>query len=163
MVWCAVFTLLLFFIPMVVVPKDYYFSCLQDWIKAITEDANDKFIANSPSLIGINYTWLAKPLNHFYIQLTGLILVCVPLYKFLKHQVDTVFILLYLSFIMLFVVIFNHATESPYLYYCKHRSGHLVSCFCKKQTNIGLLIFLIFACIIVPPPIYILRLLKKNI
>ena len=113
MVWCAVFTLLLFLIPIVVVPKDYYFSCLQDWIKAVTEDANDKFIANSPSLIGINYTWLAKPLNHFYIQLTGLILVCVPLYKILKHPIDTVFILLYLAFIMLFVVIFNHATESP--------------------------------------------------
>jgi len=154
MVWCAVFTLLLFFIPMVVVPKEYYLSCLQDWIKAITEDANDKFIANSPSLIGINYTWLPKPLNHFYIQLTGLILVFVPLYKILKHQVDTVFILLYLSFIMLFVVIFNHATESPTYIIASTGAAIWFAVSLKNKLNIGLLILLIFVCIIVPTDIY---------
>jgi hypothetical protein len=153
-VWCAVFTLLLFYIPIVVVPKDYYFSCLQDWIKTITEDANDKFIANSPSLIGVNYTWLTRPLNHFYIQLTGLILVCIPLYKILKHQVDTVFILLYLSFIMLFVVIFNHATESPTYIIATTGAAIWFAVSKKNKLNIGLLILLVFACIIVPTDIY---------
>ncbi len=161
MVWCAGFTLLLFFTPMVVVPKDYYFTCLQDWIKAITEDANDKFIANSPSLIGINYTWLAKPLNHFYIQLTGLILVCVPLYKILKQQVDTVFILLYLSFMMLFVVVFNHATESPTYIIATTGAAIWFAVSAKNKLNVGLLILLIFVCIIVPTDIYPLFIKKE--
>ena len=153
-IWCAAFTLLLFFIPMVVVPKEYYFSCLQNWIKTITEDANDKFIANSPSLIGINYTWFAKPLNHFYIQLMGLTVVCVPLFKILKQHVDTVFILLYLSFVMLFVVIFNHATESPTYIIATTGAAIWFVVSVKNKLNIGLLILLIFACIIVPTDIY---------
>ncbi len=154
LVWCTVFTLLLFFIPIIVLPKDYYFSCLQDWIKTITEDASDKFIANSPSLIGINYTWLAKPFNHFYIQLAGLVLVFIPLYKIVKHQSDKVFILLYLAFLMLFVVIFNHATESPTYIIATTGAAIWFVVSAKSKLNIGLLILLIFACIIVPTDIY---------
>ncbi|MFI5141610.1 MAG: glycosyltransferase family 87 protein, partial [Bacteroidia bacterium] len=113
LLWCGLLTTIFFLLPLLVVPKDYFFSCLDNWIKSITEDATDKFISNSPSLVGINYTWFSNPINHFYIQLIGLLLVFVPLFKILKKETDSTFILLYLSFIMIFVVIFNHAAESP--------------------------------------------------
>ena len=144
----------LFTIPLLILPKEYYFSSLENWVKAVSEDASDKFIANSPSLIGINYTWLSRPLNHFYIQLTGLVLVFVPLIKLLKKQTDRNFILLYLSFIMLFVVIFNHAAESPTYIIAITGAAIWYVVSPKSLTNHILLAILFIACILLPTDIY---------
>ena len=153
--WCAVFTVLTFLIPLCILyQKSIIFPAIQNWVKAVTEDASDKFIANSPSLIGINYTWLARPLNHFYIQLTGLILLFIPLYKTIKKETDTGFILLYLSFLMLFVVIFNHATESPTYIIATAGAAIWYAVSAKSTFNNILLILLIFGCILVPTDLY---------
>lgn len=154
LLWCGLFTLLFFLSPLLIIPKEYYFSCLQNWIKAISEDANDNFIYNSPSLIGINYTWFSKPMNHFYIQLSGLAIVFIPLYKIFKKQTDTTFVLLYLSFIMLFVVIFNHATESPTYIIATCGAAIWYSLSTKSWLNNLLLVLLIFGCILVPTDLY---------
>jgi hypothetical protein len=152
--WSALFTVTLFAIPLLILPKEYYFSSLENWMKAVSEDASDKFIANSPSLIGINYTWLSKPLNHFYIQLTGLLLVFVPLIKLLKKQTDKNFVLLYLSFIMLFVVIFNHAAESPTYVIAITGTAIWYVVSPESLTNHILLAILFIACILLPTDIY---------
>lgn len=154
LIWSTLFTLALFFIPLLFVPMEYYFSCLQNWIRTVTEDANDKFIYNSPSLIGINYSWLPRPLNHFYIQLAGLLLVFVPLVKIVKRQVNTSFIFLYLAFIMLFVVIFNHATESPTYIIATCGAAIWYALSAKSMLNNILLILLIFGCILAPTDLY---------
>jgi hypothetical protein len=159
--WCAVFTVLFFLLPLLVVPKDYFFSCLENWIKTISEDATDKFISNSPSLIGINYTWFSNPINHFYIQLVGLLLVFVPLFKIVKKQVDTHFILLYLSFIMIFVVIFNHAAESPTYIIAITGAAIWYAISPKNGLNNALLILLIVACILLPTDIFPAALRKQ--
>lgn len=154
LLWCTLFTALFFLLPLLVVPSNYFFSCLTNWVNSISEDATDKFIFNSPSLIGINYTWFSKPFNHFYIQLVGLLLVLVPLIKILKKETDTIFILLYLSFIMVFVVIFNHATESP-TYIIAITGAAIWYVLSPKNTlNNILLILLIVACILLPTDIF---------
>jgi hypothetical protein len=152
--WCCVFTVLFFLLPLLVVPKDYFFSCLENWIKTISEDATDKFISNSPSLIGINYTWFSKPVNHFYIQLVGLLVVFIPLFKIFKKQVDTSFILLYLAFIMVFVVIFNHAAESPTYIIAITGAAIWYTISPKNTLNNVLLILLIVACILLPTDVF---------
>jgi hypothetical protein len=154
LLWCGALTIAFFLLPLLVVPKDYFFSCLDNWIKSITEDANDKFISNSPSLVGINYTWFSKPINHFYIQLTGLVLVFVPLFKILKKETDTTFILLYLSFIMIFVVIFNHAAESPTYIIAITGAAIWYAISPRSIMNNALLILLIVACILLPTDIF---------
>jgi len=154
LVWSFLFTALLFLLPLLILPKEYYFSSLQNWVKAVTEDANDKFIHNSPSLVGINYTWFSKPLNHFYIQLTGLLLVFLPLLKIIKKQTDTNFVLLYLSFIMLFIVIFNHAAESPTYIIAITGAALWYVISTKNAINNVLLILLFVACILLPTDIY---------
>ncbi|HTA63149.1 MAG TPA: glycosyltransferase family 87 protein [Bacteroidia bacterium] len=154
LLWCGLLTVLFFLLPLLVVPKDYFFSCLDNWIKSITEDATDKFISNSPSLIGINYTWLSKPINHFYIQLVGLFLVFVPLFKILKKETDTTFILLYLSFIMIFVVIFNHEAESPTYIIAITGAAIWYAVSPKTATSNTLLVLLIVACILLPTDIF---------
>ncbi len=152
--WSLLFTAALFTLPLLIIPKEYYLSSLENWIKAVSEDANDKFIYNSPSLIGINYTWFSRPLNHFYIQLTGLLLVFLPLIKLIKKQTDTTFVLLYLSFIMLFVVIFNHATESPTYVIAITGAAIWYVVSPKSMTNDILLLLLFIACILLPTDIY---------
>ncbi|HXD91836.1 MAG TPA: glycosyltransferase family 87 protein [Bacteroidia bacterium] len=152
--WCTLLTALFFLLPLLVVPKDYFFSCLDNWLKSISEDATDKFISNSPSLIGINYTWFSTPINHFYIQLTGLLLVFVPLFKIAKKETDTTFILLYLSFIMIFVVIFNHAAESPTYIVAITGAAIWYAVSPKNVLNNALLILLIVACILLPTDIF---------
>ncbi len=154
LLWSFLFTTLLFLVPLLVLPKDYYFSCLENWVKAVSEDANDKFIYNSPSLIGINYTWFSKPINHFYLQLTGLLLVFVPLIKLIKKQTDSTFVLLYLAFIMLFIVIFNHAAESPTYVIAITGAAIWYVVSPKSMLNNTLLIVLFIACILLPTDIY---------
>jgi hypothetical protein len=152
--WCTLFTVLFFLSPLLVVPKEYYFSALHNWVDTVTEDAQDKFIYNSPSLIGINYTWFTRPLNHFYIQLGGLLLVLVPLIKLMKKQADTHFILLYLAFLMMFVVIFNHAAESPTYIIAITGAAIWYAISPKSVINNSLLIMLFIACILLPTDIY---------
>ena len=161
LIWSVVFTALLFLLPLAVLPKEYFFSSLENWVRTVAEDANDKFISNSPSLIGANYTWLSRPFNHLYIQLTGLVLVLMPLIKLIKKQNDTNFVLLYLSFIMLFVVIFNHATESP-TYVIAITGAAIWYVVSPKSTfNNVLLVLLFIACILLPTDIYPLWLKKE--
>jgi hypothetical protein len=153
-IWCGTFTVLFFLLPLLVVPKEYFVSCLHNWITSITDDATDKFISNSPSLIGINYTWFSNPVNHFYIQLVGLIMVFIPLFKIFKDQIDTVFILFYLSFIMLFVVIFNHAAESPTYIIAITGAAIWYAISPRNNLNKVLLVLLIVACILLPTDIF---------
>ena len=154
LLWCSLLTAAFFLLPLLIVPKEYFFSCLNNWLKSLTEDANDKFISNSPSLIGINYTWFSKPINHFYIQLVGLVLVLFPLFKILKKETDTTFILLYLSFIMIFVVIFNHAAESPTYIIAITGAAIWYAISPRSIMNNALLILLIVACILLPTDIF---------
>src|ERR1700756_3762776 len=154
LLWCTLLMALFFLLPLVVVPKDYFFSCITNWLTSISDDATDKFISNSPSLIGINYTWFSKPVNHFYIQLIGLLLVFVPLIKIFKKQVNTNFILLYLSFIMMFVVIFNHAAESPTYIIAITGAAIWYAISPKNALNNILLVVLIVACILLPTDIF---------
>ena len=154
LVWCVFFAVVFFLIPLLIVPKDYFISSLQTWVQTISEDATDKFISNSPSLIGINYTWFSSPINHFYIQLVGLIAVFIPLLKIFKKQVDPNFILLYLSFVMLFVVIFNHAAESPTYIIAISGAAIWYAISPKIILNNTLLILLVVACILLPTDIF---------
>ena len=55
---------------------------------------------------------------------------------------------------MLFVVIFNHATESPTYIIATTGAAIWFAVSKKNKLNIGLLILLVFACIIVPTDIY---------
>jgi hypothetical protein len=154
LVWCALFTALLFVLPLLLLPKDYYFSSLQNWVITVSEDANDKTIYNSPSLVGINYSWFSRPINHFYIELTGLFLVFVPLLKLLKKQIDANFILLYLAFIMLFVIVFNHAAESATFVIAVTGAAIWYAVSPKSKVNQVLLVLLFVACILTPTDIY---------
>lgn len=154
LLWSVLFTILLFTLPLIMIPKEYYFSSLRNWISAVSEDAQDKFIYNSPSLVGINYTWFPKPLNHFFIEVAGLLLIFIPLIKLIKKQTDTAFILLYLSFIMMFVVIFNHAAESPTYIIAITGAAIWYVITPKSITNNILLVMLFIACILSPTDIY---------
>jgi hypothetical protein len=154
LIWCFLFAILFFLLPLLIESKDYFFTCLENWIKSISEDATDKFISNSPSLIGINYTWFTSPINHFYIQLVGLLAVFIPLFKIFKKKVDTIFTLLYLSFIMIFVVIFNHAAESPTYIIAITGAAIWYALSPKTKINNVLLILLIIACILLPTDIF---------
>jgi hypothetical protein len=150
----AIFILLFFLLPLVFIPREYFISSLQTWTSTVLEDANDKFIGNSPSLVGINYTWLGRPFNHFYIQATGLALTFLPLLKLFRKKHGVHFSLLYLAFIMLFVVIFNHATESPtyIIATCGAAIWYVISP--KDRLNNMLFIILFIGCILTPTDLY---------
>jgi hypothetical protein len=148
------FTLFLFSLPLLVVPCTYYINSLQSWCKTLVSDTEISEIWQSSSLIGINYTWFPKALNHFYLQLGGLLLVFLPLLKILKNQVDKHFILLYLSLLMIFVVIFNHAAESPTYIIAVTGAAIWYSLSEKSSFNNILLVFLFIACILSPTDIF---------
>lgn len=151
---CLLFTTALFLLPLLVLPKEYLMETLQNWVTTVSDDSKDKFIFNSPSLVGANYTWFTHPLNHYYIQITGLLLALVPLIKLIKKQTDTNFILLYLAFLMIFVVIFNHAAESPTYIIAVTGAAIWYVISPKSMINNILLILLFVACTLLPTDIY---------
>ena len=159
--YCVLFTLLFFMMPLFFVSKAYFVSCLSNWFHSISEDAQDKSIANSPSLIGINYTWFSRPLNPIYIQLVGLAIVVLPLLKILKKEVNSRFQALYLSFIMLFVVIFNHAAESPTYVIAVTGAAIWYALSAKQSVDNILLFLLMMACILTPTDLFPAE-LRKN-
>ncbi len=147
-------TLAFFALPLLVVPSDYYLSSLLNWYKTLASDTDVMAIWNSPSLIGINYTWFPQTLNHFYLQAGGLLLVFLPLIKILKNQVDKSFIFLYLALIMIFVVIFNHAAESPTYVIAITGAAIWYTVSEKSFINNALLILLFIGCILLPTDIF---------
>ncbi len=150
----ALFTVALFFLPFLFVPADYYLSCLQSWKETLIGDAGSYEAGKSASLIGANYTWLARPIDPLYLQVGGLLLVFLPLFKLLKKQVNLHFILLYLSLIMLFVVIFNHAAESP-TYVIALTGVAIWYAASPKKLFEHILLALVFAgCVFLPTDLY---------
>jgi hypothetical protein len=154
LLWCAFFSTFIFLLPLAVVPAGYYLESMQMWFKTLAADTDVMEIYKSPSLVGINYTWFPQTLNHFYLQIGGLILTLIPLLKADKKNHDKHFLLLYLAFLMIFVVIFNHAAESPTYVIAVTGAAIWYAVSEKSTLNNVLLVLLFVACILTPTDLF---------
>jgi glycosyl transferase family 87 len=103
--WAAI----LFFLPLLVVSFHQLIFLYQSWGKMLAEDQT---ISWGLSVMGIIKSWFNVEVPKMYVQIVGVIILCLPLLS-IKSWREPIFRILYLSSVMIWVVIFNHRAESP--------------------------------------------------
>ncbi len=112
-IWGIIWATIAAALPLLVVSPEELISIYNQWFHSLASDNSLTESSKSLSLIGILFSWFSHPLmNTVAFQLIGLGILLVPFSLIKKHK-NKVFRLLILVSIMLFVVLFNHASESP--------------------------------------------------
>jgi hypothetical protein len=101
-------TLLLLFLPLIVISMPHLGLLYQSWYNQIV---NDHSVSFGFSVAGWLYTWFGVNAKNS-ILLLGLVLFCLPLIKY-KFFNELKFRLFFLASILIWIVIFNHKAESP--------------------------------------------------
>jgi len=104
--WMVVF----FFLPLLVIDVEQLHLLYSNWWKVLSID-HDMSLYLSFSVMGILQSWFGLQVNKFYIQLIGIVLLCLPLIHY-KHYKKQLFRLLMVCSILIWVIIFNHKAES---------------------------------------------------
>jgi len=105
LLWAAI----LFFLPLLAISFHQLIFLYQSWGKMLAEDQT---ISWGLSVMGIIKSWFNLDVPKMYVQIVGVIVLCLPLLSF-KSWNEPMFRTLYLSSVMIWVVIFNHRAESP--------------------------------------------------
>lgn len=152
--WSLVFFILLFALPFLFSDSAYVISCFKNWFTTLIEDTNPAAVCNAPSFIGINYAWFPHPIRHVWIQIAGLTLLFAPLTKLFFQKANLPFLLRYFAFILISIILFNHAAESPGYIFVASGCGIWYALSNKSHWDNALLIFLFVGCILLPTDLY---------
>ncbi len=103
-------SIILFFIPLLIVSYSQLIYLYGSWGNLLIADHSASV---GLSVMGWLHTWfgLARS-NTLYVTLLGVVLFCLPLFRF-KMFNNNIYKLLLLSSILVWVIIFNHKAESP--------------------------------------------------
>jgi len=107
--YTILWTVILFFLPLLVVSFHQLIVLYQSWGKMLAEDQS---ISWGLSVMGIIKSWFNLDVPKMYVQIVGVFILCLPLLS-IKSWREPIFRILYLSSVMIWVVIFNHRAESP--------------------------------------------------
>jgi len=107
--YSALWTVLLTFIPLIVLPFDQFIFLYKSWGNLL---ANDHSASIGFSVMGWLYTWFGLNLNKTVIALIGAVLFMIPFIRFKQYQ-NYSFRLAGLASILIWIIIFNHRAESP--------------------------------------------------
>lgn len=102
-------SVVLWFIPLFFVNFEQLKFLYSSWGHLLYNDHSSSY---GLSVMGWLHSWFAININKIFIEITGLILFLIPLFRF-KYYKNYTFRLLALSSILLWIVIFNHKAESP--------------------------------------------------
>lgn len=103
--WTIIFTAL----PLLVTPVQTLIWQYHNWVDLLKADAS---AATGLSVAGWLRTWFGIMDAKAVVTIGGMLLFFVPLLRFRMYK-DDVFRLLFLAFILIWVIIFNHKSESP--------------------------------------------------
>jgi hypothetical protein len=95
--------------PLIVTPLDTLVSQYRSWAALMAEDAAG---ATGLSVAGWLKSWFGLDNLRAQVSLAGIVLFFIPLLRFKLYK-DDVFRLLFVAFMLIWVVIFNHKAESP--------------------------------------------------
>ena len=107
--YMSLWMVVLFFIPLLVVPFKQLIFLYQSWINLLVHDQSHSL---NFSVMTFFRCWFNVNLQDIYFQITGLLLLLIPFTKYKSYQLPE-FKILILSSILIWVIIFNHKAESP--------------------------------------------------
>ena len=111
LVWTVVWFLLLFLAPLLVVDWTHYAMLLKSWFVLLTADHDRSF---GFSLLGWLYYWFGLNPGKNFILIFGVLSFVALLFR-VKCYTESLFRFHMLSLVLLWVILFNHMTESPTL------------------------------------------------
>ncbi len=107
LIWAAFFSL----VPLVVVNPEGLIALYKSWWKIITEDHGNNY---GFSMIGWLHYWFGLNPNKLLIQALGVLSFVLPLLQWNKWS-NRLFRYRMLALVLLWVIVFNHMSESPTL------------------------------------------------
>ncbi|MBC7413022.1 MAG: DUF2029 domain-containing protein [Bacteroidia bacterium] len=152
---CIVSSILFAVLPLVFISFTDLILVYQQWFEVLTHDTGADNASQGISLVAILYKWFnnSPPIAPAILQLVGLTVTLFPLIK-VKQWASNQFQLLVLASVMMFIILFNHAAESPT--YIIAVMGVCVW-YCAIETTIvnKLLMLLVFLfCVLLPTDVY---------
>lgn len=101
--------IVLFVLPLLVIPLKQLTFLYQSWFNLLAHDQGHSL---NFSVMTLLRTWFNINIKDVYVQLTGLVLLMLPLLNFKLYK-DLQFRILMLSSVLIWIIIFNHKAESP--------------------------------------------------
>ncbi len=152
---CVVSSLLFAALPLVVVSFAELMVIYQQWFAVLSHDTGADNASQGISLVAILYKWFGgvPPIAASTLQLAGLTITLLPLVNYQRWGTEQ-FQQLMLASVMLFVILFNHAAESPTyiiavmgacLWYCNSNAT-----LANKLIMAGVFLF----CVLLPTDVY---------
>ncbi|HTN46768.1 MAG TPA: glycosyltransferase family 87 protein [Flavipsychrobacter sp.] len=105
----VLWVILLFILPVVVLPWAELQAQYASWGRMLSEDHS---VSHGLSVMGWFDTWFGLGNLKNVIVAGGVLLFCIPLFRFALYK-NAIFRLLILASVLLWMVIFNHKAESP--------------------------------------------------
>lgn len=139
-VFSILYFILLLLIPLVAVSPEQLLIVYKSWLNILQYDANT---AIGLSVMGWLQTWFNFEPQKGIVLLIGLIILLIPLLK--RHFfTEEKFRITYLSALLLWVIIFNHKSESPTFIIAMAGAGiwYLSSAMTKSYTVIFIIAFI---------------------
>jgi hypothetical protein len=109
LLYAALWTIVFAALPLMVTRFDTLLWQYKNWGTLMAEDASS---STGLSVAGWLKSWFGIENSKTYVSLIGLLAFFIPLLRF-RHYKDEVFRLLFVAFMLIWVVIFNHKAESP--------------------------------------------------
>lgn len=107
--WSLVFTIILFLLPLIMIPFSALMDQYHNWSILLQ---NDHDVSYGYSILGILNSWFHLDPSKFFTLLVGIILLFLPYLQIKKYR-NYEFKNLLFSSILIWVIIFNHKSESP--------------------------------------------------
>ena len=98
----------LFALPMIFVSPNELIEIYKSWFHLLSTDVSHEL---NHSVMSIMKNWFGIEANKTYVQIFGLILLAIPLFKWKLYQENN-FRMLFLCSILIWTIIFNHKAES---------------------------------------------------
>lgn len=107
--YAILWIIVLFSLPLIFISPSQLATQYQSWFTLLQQDHESTL---GLSVMTLLKSWFGLQSSKNLIQLMGLVLLCLPLVKFRVFK-ELNYKLLFLSFILIWIVIFNHKAESP--------------------------------------------------
>jgi hypothetical protein len=107
--WFAIWIILLFLSPLLVIDNDQLVRLYNSWLTLLKADHASSY---GLSVLGWLKAWFGIHPNKHAVTITGFLFLCLPLMRIERHK-EYLFRLCFLSSMLVWSVIFNHKAESP--------------------------------------------------
>jgi hypothetical protein len=136
-IYLLLWFVILFLLPLIVVDREQFKPLYMKWLNLLSSDHAASY---GLSVMGWLKTWFDLGISKFITMMIGAVILCLPLIR-TKLYKDYSYRLLLLASVLIWVIIFNHKSESPTFIIAM--CGVSIWFFTQQQTKFNLVLFIL--------------------